>query len=161
MTEKAFEMAKNSLVIEQKAVADVLETLDRASFEKAVEALSACRQVITSASGSSGIAAKKFSHTPVSYTHLVGLTAHADVTVAVQEDSFIVPYDAVEEDAKGREFVYVFANGEPQKRVIETQAELPDGFLVKEGLADGEVLVLTPQRVTARAVYTAEERTHA
>ena len=63
MTEKAFEMAKNSLVIEQKAVADVLETLDRASFEKAVEALSACRQVITSASGSSGIAAKKFSHT--------------------------------------------------------------------------------------------------
>ena len=36
MTEKAFEMAKNSLVIEQKAVADVLETLDRESFEKAV-----------------------------------------------------------------------------------------------------------------------------
>ncbi len=91
----------------------------------------------------------------------VGLTAHADVTVAVQEDSFIVPYDAVEEDAKGREFVYVFANGEPQKREIETLAELPDGFLVKERLADGEVLVLTPQRVTARAVYTAEEKTHA
>lgn len=63
MREKALEMAKNSLLIEQKAVADVLEKLDEKSFARAVDALSACNRVITSASGSSGIAAKKFAHT--------------------------------------------------------------------------------------------------
>lgn len=91
----------------------------------------------------------------------VGLTTRADVTVAVQQDSFTVPYDAVGEDENGREFVYIFKDGQPQKRTIKTLAELPDGFLVKEGLADGEVLVLTPQRVTARATYKAEEKAHA
>ena len=48
----------------------------------------------------------------------VGLTARADVTVAVQLDSFTVPYDAVGEDENGREFVYIFKDGQPQKRTI-------------------------------------------
>lgn len=63
MNERSFEMAKRSLEIERKAVADVLATLDRESFAAAVDALSKCGRIITSASGSSGIAAKKFAHT--------------------------------------------------------------------------------------------------
>ncbi len=63
MTEKALQMAKESLVIEQKAVADVLAKMDWAAFEAAARALSDCDRIITSASGSSGVAAKKFAHT--------------------------------------------------------------------------------------------------
>ncbi len=63
MTEKALQMAKESLVIEQKAVADVLAKMDWAAFEAAACALSDCDRIITSASGSSGVAAKKFAHT--------------------------------------------------------------------------------------------------
>ncbi len=63
MLETSLEMAKNSLVIETKAVADVLDKMDWAAFGKAVDALSTCDRIITSASGSSGIAAKKFAHT--------------------------------------------------------------------------------------------------
>ncbi len=61
--EKAIEMAKASLEIEMKAVKDVLDKMDWEAFKKAVEALSKCDRIITSASGSSGIAAKKMAHT--------------------------------------------------------------------------------------------------
>ncbi len=60
---QSMEMAKRSLKIEAQAVQDVLEKMDWESFEKAVDALSKCDRIITSASGSSGIAAKKFAHT--------------------------------------------------------------------------------------------------
>lgn len=60
---KSLEMAKRSLEIETNAVKDVLEKMDWNSFEKATEVLSKCDRIITSASGSSGVAAKKFAHT--------------------------------------------------------------------------------------------------
>lgn len=54
--------AMQSLTIESKAVSDILEYLDKESFLTAVEVLSSCPKIITCASGSSGIAAKKFAH---------------------------------------------------------------------------------------------------
>ncbi len=63
MLKKSFEMARESLLIEQKAISDVLEKMDWEAFAKACEALSLTDRIITSASGSSGIAAKKFAHT--------------------------------------------------------------------------------------------------
>lgn len=60
--EKSIAMALESLAIESKAVADVAGYLDLDSFSRAVEALSTCHKIITCASGSSGIAARKFAH---------------------------------------------------------------------------------------------------
>ena len=54
--------AMQSLKIESKAVSDILDYLDKESFLKAVEVLCSCPKIITCASGSSGIAAKKFAH---------------------------------------------------------------------------------------------------
>lgn len=54
--------AKESLRIESKAIADIIDYLDQERFSEAVEALSNCPKIITCASGSSGIAAKKFAH---------------------------------------------------------------------------------------------------
>ncbi len=59
----SLEKARESLLIETRAVSDVLDKMDWEAFEKAAEALSKCDRIITSASGSSGIAAKKFAHT--------------------------------------------------------------------------------------------------
>ncbi len=56
-------MAIASLEIERGAVADVLEKMDWEAFARAAEALARADRIITSASGSSGIAAKKFAHT--------------------------------------------------------------------------------------------------
>ncbi|MDD4641852.1 MAG: SIS domain-containing protein [Bacteroidales bacterium] len=54
--------ARQSLRIESKAISDIIDYLDKESFLKAVEVLSSCPKIITCASGSSGIAAKKFAH---------------------------------------------------------------------------------------------------
>jgi D-arabinose 5-phosphate isomerase GutQ len=56
------EKAKESIRIEAKAIADIASYLDEESFCKAVEALAAAPRITTCASGSSGIAAKKFAH---------------------------------------------------------------------------------------------------
>lgn len=54
--------ARESILIESKAISDIMDYLDKESFFKAVEVLSSCPKIITCASGSSGIAAKKFAH---------------------------------------------------------------------------------------------------
>jgi len=62
MKENSIKQAKESIIIESKAISDIIEYLDEESFGKAVDVLSACPKIITCASGSSGIAAKKFAH---------------------------------------------------------------------------------------------------
>jgi D-arabinose 5-phosphate isomerase GutQ len=63
LTEDAIlQRARESLRIESKAISDIIDYLDKESFLKAVEVLSSCPKIITCASGSSGIAAKKFAH---------------------------------------------------------------------------------------------------
>lgn len=54
--------ARESIQIEAKAVADIAGYLDEDSFYEAVKALAAAPRITTCASGSSGIAAKKFAH---------------------------------------------------------------------------------------------------
>ncbi len=62
LKEKTIALAIASLEIESKAISDIAGYLDLESFSKAIEVLSTCSKIITSASGSSGIAAKKFAH---------------------------------------------------------------------------------------------------
>ena len=62
MKKKSLQAAIESLRIESKAVGDIVGYLDTESFGRAVDILSACSKIITCASGSSGIAAKKFAH---------------------------------------------------------------------------------------------------
>ena len=60
--EQVFEAAKESLQIEAKAIADIVGYMDQDAFYEAVKALAAAPRITTCASGSSGIAAKKFAH---------------------------------------------------------------------------------------------------
>lgn len=62
MKEKSLTLARESLKTEARAISDIEDYLDEKSFEKAVDVLSTCAKTITCASGSSGIAAKKFAH---------------------------------------------------------------------------------------------------
>lgn len=62
LSQKAIEMAWQSLQIEKDAIAQLERYLDKDEFLKTAIALSECKKVITCASGSSGIAAKKFQH---------------------------------------------------------------------------------------------------
>lgn len=62
MKSSTMEIARESLRTEAKAITDILGYLSEASFAQTVDALAKCSRVITCASGSSGIAAKKFAH---------------------------------------------------------------------------------------------------
>lgn len=62
MKDNVFAAAMESLRIESKAISDISEYIDCYSFEQAVDALARCNKIVTCASGSSGIAAKKFAH---------------------------------------------------------------------------------------------------
>ena len=62
MKKDTFQTGISSLKIESKAIADIIGYLSEKNFGEAVDVLSACTKIITCASGSSGIAAKKFSH---------------------------------------------------------------------------------------------------
>ena len=62
MKDISHEAAVNSIRIESKAIANMLDTVMSDSFGKAVYALAICPRVMTCASGSSGVAAKKFAH---------------------------------------------------------------------------------------------------
>lgn len=61
-SEKLVKRALASLKIESKAISDIMRYLDTECFIKAVKVLSTCPKIITCASGSSGIATKKFAH---------------------------------------------------------------------------------------------------
>ncbi|HBY54701.1 MAG TPA: phosphosugar isomerase [Marinilabiliales bacterium] len=60
--DRILQRAIESLSIESKAISDIITYLDTEKFYQAVRVLSTCPKIITCASGSSGIAAKKFSH---------------------------------------------------------------------------------------------------
>lgn len=62
LKDKVLHRAKKSIQIESKAILDIITYLDFDTFYDAVYALSNCGKIITCASGSSGIAVKKFAH---------------------------------------------------------------------------------------------------
>lgn len=62
MKKESLKIALESIEIESKAILDIAKYLDIEAFGKAIDAMSTCDKIITCASGSSGIAAKKFQH---------------------------------------------------------------------------------------------------
>jgi D-arabinose 5-phosphate isomerase GutQ len=62
MNDKSLQLALESLKTETQAVADITGYMDLQAFSRAVDLLSICSKIITCASGSSGIAARKFAH---------------------------------------------------------------------------------------------------
>ena len=54
--------AKQSIAIEAHAVENMMRVVELPEFSSAVEMLASCPRIMTCASGTSGIAAKKFAH---------------------------------------------------------------------------------------------------
>jgi len=62
MKKNSLNLAKESFRIESKAISFFLKKIDITNFSEAVKAISNSNKIITCGCGSSGIAAKKFSH---------------------------------------------------------------------------------------------------
>ncbi len=77
----------------------------------------------------------------------VGLNATGTVMVDTVYNGMILPYAAVEQDEDEREYVYILQGQAAEKRMITPYAERADGYLVTDGFAEGEQLILTPDLV--------------
>lgn len=75
-----------------------------------------------------------------------GFNARIEIYTQRHNDAVTVPYEAVDQDAKNREYVFVYENGMVKQRFIETGAELESSVEVTSGLQKGEFVVLKTDR---------------
>lgn len=87
----------------------------------------------------------------------VGLNAKGAVEVATHQAVFLLPYTAVLQDDANAEYVYVLNGETAEKRAFSAVAELGGGYLVIDGFADGDLLILTPERITDETMQVCAE----
>ena len=71
-----------------------------------------------------------------------GYNARVEIYTQRRNDALTVPYEAVHQDSSQREYVYVYRDGEVERRYIQTGAELETSTEVTSGLAAGELIVI-------------------
>ena len=82
-----------------------------------------------------------------------GLTASAAVVVSTVKDGFLIPYEAVAEDDKNAEYVYVLQGSDVEKREIKPLAELSGGYLLQDGFKTGDQVVLYPETIHPKGKF--------
>ncbi len=86
----------------------------------------------------------------------VGLTASAAIVVSTVKDGFVIPYEAVGEDSKNAEYVYILQGSDLEKRTIKPLAELANGYLLQDGFKTGEQVVLYPENINHNGKFAAK-----
>ena len=87
-----------------------------------------------------------------------GFSASARIVTMEKQDVLIAPYEAVEADENGEEYVFLYRNGRAVKTPVETGEEYDTGFEILSGCEAGDVLLLSPAGLTdgARVALTSE-----
>lgn len=76
-----------------------------------------------------------------------GFSSKAEIITMPEAEKLIVPYEAVEQDDDGNEFVYVYQDGRAEKCVITTGKEYNCGFEVLSGICEGENIVCDASQI--------------
>ena len=76
-----------------------------------------------------------------------GLSASATITTGSRDNVLIVPYRSIRTDDAGREFVFRCIDNEAVKTFVSLGEETEEGYMVSEGIADGDIVILTPELV--------------
>ncbi len=76
-----------------------------------------------------------------------GLSASATITTGSRDNVLIVPYRSIRTDDTGREFVFRCIDNEAVKTFVSLGEETEEGYMVSEGIADGDIVILTPELV--------------
>lgn len=90
----------------------------------------------------------------------LGLTARAEIVTAVTE-GLLLPYEAVQEDAQGVEFVYLVEQGQAVRHDLSETAELKAGVLAADDRLEGRQLILNPQSLAEGMAVDGREETGA
>ena len=77
----------------------------------------------------------------------VGYSAKAKIFTSQQKNINVVPYEAVMQDDKKNEYVYVFNNGVAVKKPIQTGMELSNGVEVIQGVTPNDKILTSPAKI--------------
>lgn len=80
-----------------------------------------------------------------------GFTAQAKITTSHSNNVLILPYEAVQEDADGKEFVYCVVVNKAIKTPVVTGREFDNGFEIKSGIRAQDLIITNPGDVYAGA----------
>ena len=75
-----------------------------------------------------------------------GYNARVEIYTQRHNGALTVPYEAVYQDSNQREYVYVYRDGEVERRFIQTGAELETSTEVTSGLTAGEMIVINSSK---------------
>lgn len=73
-----------------------------------------------------------------------GYTTKCTITVSVDKNKIVVPYDDVLADDDGNEFVYVFSENKAYKKYVETGEEYESGVEILSGITTDSLLIDSP-----------------
>lgn len=82
-----------------------------------------------------------------------GFTSKAEIITEPSVQKVLVPYEAVNQDGQGNEFVYVWDNGCARKRIITTGKEYNSGFEILDGIKEGEYVINDIEKVKKDGSY--------
>ena len=85
-----------------------------------------------------------------------GFSAQAIILTGEPVRRMILPYEAVGQDEKNQEYVFVWKDGALRRQTVVTGLETTDGIEIAEGLQEGEVVVLSPEAFQENAAVRLE-----
>ncbi len=77
----------------------------------------------------------------------LGYSAKVKILTSEQKNINVIPYEAVMEDDKNKEYVYVFSNGAAVRKDIKTGIELGEGVEVVNGISPEDYILSSPQNI--------------
>lgn len=87
-----------------------------------------------------------------------GFSASARIVTMEKQNVLIAPYEAVEADENGEEYVFLYRNGRAVRTPVKTGEEYDSGFEILSGCEAGDILLLSPAGLAdgARVALTSE-----
>lgn len=87
-----------------------------------------------------------------------GFSASARIVTMEKQNVLIAPYEAVEADENGEEYVFLYRNRRAVRTPVKTGEEYDSGFEILSGCEAGDILLLSPAGLTdgARVALTSE-----
>ena len=73
-----------------------------------------------------------------------GFSAEVTILTGDSQEMMLLPYDAVGQDNTNQEYVLVWEDGLLQKQYVKTGRETAEGVEILQGIAPGDIVVLSP-----------------
>ncbi len=75
-----------------------------------------------------------------------GYTAKCEITVSIDKNRIVVPYDCIYSDEDGKEYVYVYSNKKAHKKYLTTGQEYDSGIEIIKGISTDTLIIASANK---------------